>query len=31
VRERAAMLGGRFEAGRQPGGGFAVRVLLPVA
>jgi signal transduction histidine kinase len=31
VRERAAMLGGRFEAGRQPNGGFAVRVLLPVA
>jgi signal transduction histidine kinase len=30
VRERAAMLGGHFEAGRQPGGGFAVRVLLPV-
>jgi signal transduction histidine kinase len=31
VRERATMLGGRFEAGRQPDGGFAVRVLLPVA
>ena len=31
VRERASMLGGRFEAGRQPGGGFAVRVVLPVA
>jgi signal transduction histidine kinase len=31
VRERATMLGGHFEAGRQPDGGFAVRVLLPVA
>jgi signal transduction histidine kinase len=31
VRERATMLGGRFEAGRQSDGGFAVRVLLPVA
>jgi signal transduction histidine kinase len=31
VRERATMLGGRFEAGRRPEGGFAVKVLLPVA
>jgi signal transduction histidine kinase len=31
VRERATMLGGRFAAGRQQDGGFAVRVLLPVA
>ena len=30
VRERASMLGGRFEAGREPNGGFAVRVRLPV-
>ena len=30
MRERAALYGGRFTAGRQPGGGFAVRVLLPI-
>ena len=30
MRERAALYGGRFQAGRHPGGGFAVRVLLPV-
>jgi signal transduction histidine kinase len=30
MRERVALYGGRFEAGRQPDGGFAVRVALPV-
>jgi signal transduction histidine kinase len=30
MRERVALYGGRFDAGRHPGGGFAVRVLLPV-
>jgi len=30
MRERAAALGGAFEAGRTPGGGFQVRVVLPL-
>jgi len=30
MRERVALYGGRFDAGRDPGGGFVVRVLLPV-
>ena len=30
MRERVALYGGRFDAGRAPAGGFAVRVLLPV-
>jgi signal transduction histidine kinase len=30
MRERVAMYGGTFEAGHVPGGGFGVRVLLPV-
>jgi signal transduction histidine kinase len=30
MRERVALYGGRLEAGRQEGGGYAVRVLLPV-
>jgi len=30
MRERVALYGGLFDAGRHPGGGFAVRVLLPV-
>jgi signal transduction histidine kinase len=30
MRERVALYGGRFDAGRDPRGGFAVRVLLPV-
>ncbi|HZU20570.1 MAG TPA: sensor histidine kinase [Gaiellaceae bacterium] len=30
MRERVAMYGGRFEAGRRPAGGFTVRVLLPI-
>jgi signal transduction histidine kinase len=30
MRERVAMLGGRLETGLQPGGGFGVRVQLPV-
>jgi signal transduction histidine kinase len=29
MRERVALYGGRFEAARRTGGGFAVRVLLP--
>jgi signal transduction histidine kinase len=29
MRERVALYGGRLDAGRRPGGGFAVRVLLP--
>jgi signal transduction histidine kinase len=29
MRERVALYGGRFDAGRKPGGGFSVRVLLP--
>jgi signal transduction histidine kinase len=30
MRERVALYGGRFEAARRSGGGFAVRVLLPI-
>jgi signal transduction histidine kinase len=30
MRERVALYGGRFDARGEPGGGFAVRVLLPV-
>jgi signal transduction histidine kinase len=30
MRERVALYGGRFDAGRDAAGGFAVRVLLPV-
>jgi signal transduction histidine kinase len=30
MRERVALYGGDFVAGRHPSGGFAVRVLLPV-
>jgi signal transduction histidine kinase len=30
MRERVALYGGRFEAARRAGGGFAVKVLLPV-
>jgi signal transduction histidine kinase len=30
MQERVALYGGRFAAGREPRGGFAVRVLLPV-
>jgi signal transduction histidine kinase len=29
MRERAALYGGRFDAGRAPSGGFAIHVLLP--
>jgi signal transduction histidine kinase len=29
MRERVALYGGRLDAGRRPGGGFGVRVLLP--
>jgi signal transduction histidine kinase len=29
MRERVALYGGRFDAGRGPAGGFAIRVLLP--
>jgi signal transduction histidine kinase len=31
MRERVALYGGRFDASRRPGGGFAVRAKLPVA
>ena len=31
MRERVALYGGRLDAGRTPGGGFAVRVRLPIA
>jgi signal transduction histidine kinase len=30
MRERVALYGGRFDAGRRPSGGFAIRVLLPI-
>jgi signal transduction histidine kinase len=30
MRQRVALYGGRLDAGRRPGGGFAVRVLLPI-
>jgi len=30
MRERVALYGGRFRAGAEPGGGFAVHVLLPI-
>ena len=30
MRERVALYGGRLDAGQSPGGGFAVRVLLPI-
>jgi signal transduction histidine kinase len=30
MRERVALYGGRLDAGRRPGGGFAVSVLLPI-
>jgi signal transduction histidine kinase len=30
MRERVALYGGRFDAGRRPSGGFSVRVLLPI-
>jgi signal transduction histidine kinase len=30
MRERVALSGGRLDAGRAQGGGFAVRVLLPI-
>jgi signal transduction histidine kinase len=30
MRERVALDGGRFDAGRRPSGGFAIRVLLPI-
>jgi signal transduction histidine kinase len=30
MRERVALYGGRFDAGRRAGGGFSVRVLLPI-
>jgi signal transduction histidine kinase len=30
MRERVALYGGRFDAGRRASGGFAVRVLLPI-
>jgi signal transduction histidine kinase len=30
MRERVALYGGRLDAGHRPGGGFAVRVLLPI-
>jgi signal transduction histidine kinase len=30
MRERVSLYGGKFDAGSRPGGGFAVRVLLPL-
>jgi signal transduction histidine kinase len=30
MRERVALYGGRLDAGHRPGGGFDVRVLLPI-
>jgi signal transduction histidine kinase len=30
MRERVSLYGGKFDAGARPGGGFAVRVLLPL-
>ena len=30
MRERVALYGGSFDAGRRPAGGFAIRVLLPI-
>jgi signal transduction histidine kinase len=30
MRERVTLYGGQFAAGSRPGGGFAVRVLLPL-
>jgi signal transduction histidine kinase len=30
MRERVALYGGRLDAGRQPSGGFRIRVLLPI-
>ena len=30
MRERAALYGGRLDAGERPEGGFSVRVMLPV-
>jgi signal transduction histidine kinase len=30
MRERVALYGGRFQAGRGPNGGFTIRVLLPI-
>ena len=30
MRERVALYGGRFDAGRRPSGGFAIRVALPI-
>jgi signal transduction histidine kinase len=30
MRERVALLGGQLRAGPEPGGGFAVRAVLPM-
>ena len=30
MRERVALYGGRLDAGRRAGGGFAIHVLLPI-